>query len=125
MVRTIHDTRHTKRGLMRKLCCLVLLSFIVIAPVWAAQGYVVDKVHSSIDFSILHLMISKTTGSFTDYDGEIVFSPDDLENSRFDFTVKAASIDTRNEMRDNHLRSADFFEAEKYPTISFKTKKVV
>ena len=60
-----------------------------------------------------------------DYDGQIVFSADDLAHSKFDFTIKAASIDTHNEARDKHLKSADFFEVEKYPTIVFKTKKVV
>ncbi|MBF0122108.1 MAG: YceI family protein, partial [Candidatus Omnitrophica bacterium] len=72
-----------------------------------------------------HMMISKTTGSFMDYDGEIAFSADDLVNSRFDLTIKVASINTHNEMRDGHLKGAEFFEAEKYPTIVFKTKKIV
>ena len=58
-------------------------------------------------------------------DGIILFDPNDLAHSKFDITIKASSINTKNEQRDTHLRSADFFEVEKYPLITFKTKKIV
>ena len=110
---------------MKKAVSFLILFFLAITPGFAASNYEIDKVHSSVVFSITHMMISKTTGSFLDYDGQITFSADDLAHSQFNFTVKAASIDTHNEMRDKHLKSADFFEVEKYPSIVFKTKKVV
>lgn len=108
---------------MKRFLVLTFLACLA-GPAWAASGYTIDKAHSSIGFSITHMMISHTTGTFADYDGEILFSPDDLAGSHFDFTVQAKSIDTRNEARDNHLRSADFFEVEKYPVITFKSRKV-
>ncbi len=90
----------------------------------AGYAYSVDKAHSSIGFTVSHLVVSKTTGNFNDYDGQIQFNPDDLANAKFDFTVKVAGIDTKNEGRDKHLKGADFFDAEKYPDIVFKTSKV-
>jgi polyisoprenoid-binding protein YceI len=109
---------------------ILILSFVVLgiallaAPVHAAPAYKVDKAHSTIGFSIVHLMISKTVGSFTDFEDDVAFSADDLAGSKFDFKIKAASINTMNEARDNHLRGADFFDVEKFPVIEFKTKKV-
>jgi len=91
----------------------------------AAEEYTIDKAHSSIGFSVSHLMISKTTGSFNDYEGVVQFDAKDLANSKLDFTIKAASIDTKNEARDSHLRGGDFFGAEKYPLITFVTKTIV
>ena len=92
--------------------------------VFAAETYELDKVHSSIGFSVSHMMVSKVTGGFTDYDSTIRFAADDLANSKIDFNVKPASIDTRNQMRDDHLKGGDFFEAAKYPEIIFKSKKI-
>ncbi|MBF0619291.1 MAG: polyisoprenoid-binding protein [Candidatus Omnitrophica bacterium] len=91
----------------------------------AAPVYTPDKVHSSIDFLITHMMVARVSGAFTDYDGAIEFDPKEPASMKVDFTVKVAGIDTKNEARDHHLRSADFFDAEKYPTITFKSKKVV
>lgn len=109
---------------MKKVLALIVCFFMTM-PVLAAQTYVIDRAHSSIEFSVAHMMLSKTTGSFSDYEGEIAFSPDDLQNSRFDVLVKAASMDTRNAARDQHLRGPDFFETDRYPVISFKTRKIV
>jgi len=103
-----------------------LLGGIFIAtPSFSAQIYKVSKEHSTLGFEVTHLMISKVTGSFGDYEDDVSFSADDLAASKFDFKVKAASINTLNSQRDTHLRSADFFDAEKYPLIEFHSKKVV
>jgi polyisoprenoid-binding protein YceI len=91
----------------------------------AADAYTLDKVHSSIGFGVTHMMLSRTNGVFDDIDGAVLFSPEDLAGSKIDITIKAGSINTRNEQRDHHLRSADFFEAEKYPLITFKSRKIV
>ncbi len=90
----------------------------------AAETYAVDKAHSSVGFSIMHMMVSKVIGEFDDVGGDIQFDPKDLPGSKLDFTIKVASINTRNDKRDEHLRSADFFDAATYPLITFKTKKI-
>jgi polyisoprenoid-binding protein YceI len=91
----------------------------------AANAYTADKVHSSIGFTISHMVVSRVTGGFGDYEAAIQFDPTDTANAKFDFTIKVASIDTRNDARDKHLKSADFFDAEKFSDITFKTKNVV
>jgi polyisoprenoid-binding protein YceI len=89
----------------------------------AADTYTFDKVHSDVSFQIRHFL-SKVRGRFTDYDGTIVADRARPEASSVDFTIKAISIDTDNENRDKDLRSANFFEVEKYPDITFKSTKV-
>ena len=93
--------------------------------VLAQNIYKIDRSHSSIGFAVKHLMISTTKGEFTDYTGEIRFDPEDLSSFSVDVVIEAKSIDTRNERRDGHLRNADFFDVEKYPTIRFKGKQLV
>ena len=88
-----------------------------------ADTFVVDKAHSSATFSIRHLM-SRVNGRFTDFTGTIVGDPAKPAEAKVEFTIKAASIDTAQEGRDKHLRSADFFDAEKYPDITFKSTKI-
>lgn len=83
--------------------------------------WAVDTAHSAVDFSIKHMMIAKTSGTFHKFDAEIVADPTDLTTADIFFTVDVASIDTRNTDRDNHLRSADFFDVEQFPTITFKS----
>jgi len=102
-----------------------MFAVLVSSGAWAADAYVLDPVHSSIGFSVRHMMVAKVNGVFKDYQGNIAFSATDLANSTFDFVIKAASIDTRNEARDAHLRSPDFFDAAAFSDIVFRTKKVV
>jgi polyisoprenoid-binding protein YceI len=85
--------------------------------------YKVDPVHSNVDFVARHLIASKVRGNFTEFEGTITIG-DSIENSSVVATVKAASITTGNEMRDGHLRTADFLEEEKYPTLDFKSTKI-
>jgi polyisoprenoid-binding protein YceI len=91
----------------------------------AIPGYLVgtwkaDPVHSEISFSVRHLMVSKARGRFTSYDVTIVTSEDPLGSS-VAATIDLASIDTGNEPRDNHLRSADYLEVDRYPTMSYRS----
>ena len=86
-----------------------------------APMYEIDEVHSTIGFGIKHMAISTTRGSFSDYSGMIHYDPQNLDAFMVDVTIQAASIDTKNEKRDEHLRGADFFEVETYPTITFKS----
>lgn len=90
----------------------------VAIPGYLAGTWKADPVHSEIAFAVRHLMVSNTRGRFTDYDVTIVMSDDPLL-STVSATVDLASIDTGFGMRDNHLRSADYFEVEQYPTMSY------
>lgn len=76
-------------------------------------NWIVDPTHSTIEFSVKHMMIAKVKGSFNKFEASILANPSDLTTAEIDFTVDVASIDTRNADRDNHLRSADFFDVEK------------
>src|SRR3954470_8886280 len=78
-----------------------------------------DAAHSSVEFSVKHLMIATVKGSFTGIQGAISGDESDLSQAQLTVTIDAASVNTRNEQRDGHLRSADFFDVEKYPTITF------
>lgn len=97
-----------------------LLSALMLAGTGVAETYKIDTVHSSVEFSIRHL-VSRTSGHFNEFSGTIMYDPAHPEKMSVDATVQANSIDTGNERRDNHLRSDDFFGVEKYPTITFKS----
>ena len=103
-----------------------LLAALALAgsPALAADTFVVDKVHSEASFQIRHF-VSKVRGRFTDFSGTIQVDKANPEKSSVAYTLKTASIDTDDERRDGHLRSPDFFDAEKFPEISFKSSKVV
>lgn len=102
------------------------IAALVVAPIFAAaaDSYVVDKTHSDVSFRVRHL-VANTPGRFTDYSANIALDPADLTKSTVEFTIQAASIDTDNENRDKHLVTEDFFFVEKYPTLSFKSEKIV
>lgn len=89
-------------------------------PGYVAGRWNVDAVHSEVGFSVRHMMVSKVRGKFTDYDVEIVTADDPLASS-VTASIRLNSIDTGSTDRDNHLRSADFFEVEKYPTMTFRS----
>ncbi|HEY2743816.1 MAG TPA: YceI family protein [Polyangia bacterium] len=83
-----------------------------------------DNVHSIVGFSVRHLMISKVRGHFNKWGGTFEYDPKNPSATKIDVTIEAASIDTREEKRDAHLRSPDFFDVEKYPTLTFKSTSV-
>src|SRR5258706_11875529 len=82
----------------------------------------IDPIHSEIKFKVKHLVISTVTGLFRNFDAGIETQDGDFENAKVTFEADVNSIDTRNEMRDNHLKSADFFDAENFPKLSFASK---
>jgi polyisoprenoid-binding protein YceI len=84
----------------------------------------IDPAHTEVGFSVKHLMISTVRGRFGDVRGTITFDESDLTGAAVEAEIATASIDTRQEQRDAHLRSADFFEVEKYPTITFRSRRV-
>ena len=86
--------------------------------------YKLDPAHTSVEFVVRHLMITKVRGRFTAFDGQVELAPqNDLPRS-IKTSINAASIDTREEQRDAHLRSADFFDVEKYPELSFESTRI-
>jgi len=117
---------------MRKTLATVTLVLLAAAalpgaaavPPAATGTWNVDKVHSEVGFLVRHF-VSKVRGGFTDFTGVIKIDAEKPESSSVDFTIKVASIDTNEPKRDAHLRSPDFFDAEKFPEIRFVSKKVV
>jgi polyisoprenoid-binding protein YceI len=81
--------------------------------------WAVDAVHSEVQFKVKHLVISTVTGTFKSFDGSFETEEEDFSNADIEFTIDTNSIDTNQSDRDAHLRSADFFDSEKYPKISF------
>jgi polyisoprenoid-binding protein YceI len=86
--------------------------------------YQIDPTHSSIQFSIRHMMISSVRGAFSGVKGTIEYDPDNLNNSKAEAEIDLNTINTFDEKRDSHLRSADFFDVETYPTMRFVSRKI-
>jgi polyisoprenoid-binding protein YceI len=104
---------------------LALLSALIAAPVWAqAVDWVVDNGHSHVGFSVSHMVVSEVEGEFKTFQGKVVLDEKDPTKSQVEFTIDAASINTDNEDRDKHLKSADFLDAPKFPKLSFKATKI-
>ncbi len=90
-----------------------------------AETWNFDQAHSSIGFSVRHLVISKTKGNFGDYAGAVNFDGTNIDKATVEITIQIASIDTDSEDRDKHLLAPDFFDAEKFPTMIFKSKTIM
>jgi polyisoprenoid-binding protein YceI len=99
---------------------ILMIALMITGSAIAQTNWTVDKVHSKIGFSATHLVISETEGVFKDFDIKVSSKAADFNGADVEFTAKVASIDTDNEKRDTHLKSDEFFNAEKYPEIKFK-----
>jgi polyisoprenoid-binding protein YceI len=86
--------------------------------------YSIDTSHSDVNFSVRHMVFAKVRGHFTKWTAELAFDPADPSRSSVNVTIETGSIDTREPQRDAHLKSADFLDAEKFPTIAYKSSKV-
>ena len=84
----------------------------------------IDPAHSIAEFKVKHMMISNVKGRFSKFSGALFFDESDLGNSRVEVSIEAASIQTGEDQRDAHLKSADFFDVEKFPTLTFKSKGI-
>ncbi len=104
---------------MKKIIGLLIFNSGIL---WAAD-YSIDPSHTRVGFIVRHI-VSKVHGEFKEFDGGFSFDSKKPENSKGKFSVKASSIYTNNEKRDTHLKSADFFDVEKFKTLEFQTKKV-
>src|SRR5579863_3735321 len=94
------------------------------APQATTTTWNIDPVHSVAEFKVKHMMISNVKGQFTKVHGVLSLDENDLTKSGVEVSIDAASIHTRDEQRDGHLKSADFFDVEKFPTLSFKSTRV-
>ena len=112
-----------KNRIMKKINALLALLFVAGAT-FAQTTWTIDKAHSKVGFNVAHMAVSEVEGNFKDFDGSVISKADDFNGAEVSFSGKTASIDTDNERRDGHLKSPDFFEAEKYPDFSFKGKLV-
>ena len=102
------------------------LSLAILLPALAVADpivYKVDSDHSGVSFTIRHF-VSNVPGRFKDFDGAIKYDPKNPAASSVNFTIQAASIDTDNADRDNHLKGADFFDVQKFPTLTFSSTSV-
>ncbi len=109
---------------MKRLILHSALLAVMSAPgVATASEWTIDTVHSNVTFKVRHLF-SKVSGEFNDFSGTINYDPARPAQASVEATIQVASIDTRNEKRDGHLKSGDFFAAEQYPEMTFKSTKV-
>lgn len=117
-----------RRHLMKRLpIALLLVSLMALCEpqvARAADTYQIDPAHTSIGFAVRHLVLSKVKGNFKEFAGSIVYDEEDITRSSVDVTIQADSINTENAKRDKHLRSPDFLDAEKFPTLTFKSKRI-
>jgi polyisoprenoid-binding protein YceI len=110
--------RHLKTGII----ALFVLAFAASAS--AADTYTIDGAHSSATFTVRHMMISTVPGRFSGISGTINYDEKDISKSSVEATIKTATISTDNDYRDKDLKSASYFDVEKYPEITFKSTKV-
>lgn len=109
---------------MKKITLILAAFLLLTAFRVAVSNWQNDDAHSQLGFTVTHLGISDVSGTFNDFDVTIKSSQPDFSDATVELTARTASIDTRIDMRDNHLRSADFFDAEKYPVMSFKSTSI-
>lgn len=109
---------------MKKLVLKTLTVLALMSGSAFAQKWNLDKSHSKVTFSVTHMMISETEGKFKIYDGSVTSSKEDFTDAQIEFSIDVNSIDTDDEARDKHLKSDDFFNAEKFPTMKFKGKQL-
>lgn len=110
---------------MKRMLLTSALLVGMASPAVAADAYTIDVSHSEVTFQVTHLTISKVRGRFREFEGNIQIEPGKPEASSVEFRIKAASVDTLEAKRDEHLRSADFFDAASHPELSFRSTKIV
>lgn len=103
---------------------LLTLSLLGLSGTALAEPWAIDASHSSVGFSVRHMMISNTTGEFTEFEGQFDINENNLTKSTVNLSIAAKSVDTRDKKRDEHLRGADFFDVAKHPAITFKSTAI-
>lgn len=108
---------------MKNVISFVFIAFLSLS-VFAQSTWKSDKNHSQVSFAIVHSGISEVEGVFDVFDATIITSEEDFSDAQFAMNIDVASIDTQIEMRDNHLKSPDFFDVEKYPKMNFNSTSI-
>ncbi|QEC53889.1 polyisoprenoid-binding protein YceI [Anseongella ginsenosidimutans] len=106
---------------MKKILSFLAIALLSTSVLFAQSTWQADPAHSKVAFSITHSGISDVSGLFNSFESTITAAKEDFSDAVFDLSIEVASIDTEIEKRDNHLRSADFFDVEKFPKITFKS----
>ncbi len=109
---------------MRKIFSVLMFSLLASTMLLAADTYTLDKPHTSIGFTVSHLVISHVQGAFRNFNGTIVYDSSDVTKSTIDVHIDATSVNTGDDGRDKHLRSPDFFDVEKFPELTFKSTRI-
>ncbi len=109
---------------MKKSILSLALIFTGVFSFAQTTEWKIDNAHSSVNFEVSHMVISTVTGKFESFEGKILSDKPDFTDANISFTIQTASVNTDNEKRDGHLKSADFFDAEKNPTIQFIGKSL-
>ena len=109
------------KSTITRLSAALLLAIPLMLP---AATYQIDASHSSASFTVRHMMVSNVSGAFAKLTGTIDYDPNSLGQSRIEAVIDASTVNTRNEKRDAHLRSADFFDTANHPTITFRSKRM-
>lgn len=104
------------RGLL-----FILVAILAAPQIMAQTTFTLDKSHSAVRFTVTHLVISTVDGTFKDFDVNFSSGKPDFSDAKLEATIRVASVSTENEKRDNHLKGADFFDAEKHPVMTFKS----
>ena len=107
-----------------KKVIFIITAFFLLTAFTAVNVWKNDDPHSQLGFTVTHLGIADVSGTFNDFDVNVTSSKPDFSDAVFELTAKVASVDTRVEARDNHLKSADFFDADKFPTFYFKSTSI-
>jgi polyisoprenoid-binding protein YceI len=103
-----------------KKSIILFASLLSTTFMFAQATWTIDNGHSKIGFSVTHMAVAETEGKFNEYSGALVSKTENFDGAEITFSAKTGSIDTENERRDGHLKSPDFFDAAKYPDITFK-----
>jgi polyisoprenoid-binding protein YceI len=109
---------------MRKILGLLLAVVAFGGSALAADEYKIDPNHSSVNFAVTHMTVSTVNGRFNSFEGKVLLDDKDITKSSVNVTIKTSSINTDNTSRDNDLRSANYFDVEKFPDITFQSKSV-
>ncbi len=109
---------------MKRLSVVFGIALLSIGSTLPAATYQIDGAHSTAGFTVRHMMVANVSGAFTKLTGSVDYDPANPGQARIDVTIEAASVNTRNDGRDKHLRSADFFDVDNHPTIRFLSRRV-